>query len=198
MKASSNSALLLLFALVALLIPMTASPVVAHPNSNEPLSVAFTLASAKAIVPGQPIVLRYSIVNASAVTTVHLDLGQNETSWYHLSLVDTRGKSAQILPDLRPLTHSNWGLYQTGSRVLSPGDSLTGSIVVTRSFAVTRPGTYLLTVQVPLSYTLEDKAEILRQEAEAPTTLQLDQNFTCQIEAGAANPTAECRQQQKR
>lgn len=188
MKTSLLSYLLSVVAVLAILISI--SPAVASPDPNGPLSVAITLASAKTIVPGQPVVLRYLVANNSASMSAHFDLGQNGKAWYRLSLVDSKGASAQIIPDLRPRTVSSWGLYQTGDRVLSPSSSLQGSIVVTRDFAVTRPGKYLLTVQVPLNYMVEDQSTISPQGTTSLIPLQLNQIFTCTIEVKSVNPAA--------
>lgn len=146
------SSLAILF--ILLIGPVTTGPAPCSDSVGKPLSIEVSLATPPTIVLGEPVILHYKISNTSA-GNVGIRLGDHDDAWYTLSLVDAAGRKAKARTDL--FTEDAFPEDLGGARALphpyiAAGDRRESDIVVTRLFAIPRPGKYILTVHVQASY----------------------------------------------
>jgi hypothetical protein len=141
----------LIRALAVICIALSIGGSLAH-GDNNPVTVEMSLASAGSITQGEPILLRYNVVNPNDLKAVVLT-GVDQTEWYTLSLFDSNGKKAV------PVTNTavSYAGYSAGpGQYVEAGKTLEDYIVVTHQFPALRPGKYTLVVRVRLPYALMD------------------------------------------
>ncbi|MES2464405.1 MAG: hypothetical protein V4671_27915 [Armatimonadota bacterium] len=112
-------------------------------SSLPPLKAVFTLESAPSILQGEPIIVRYDLRNLSD-SAVPGNFGSANDEWYTIRLVDDAGKSATR----RTVLDSEWPFgYKVArySSFMKPGETRSGSIVITRDFEIPHPGKWTLT-----------------------------------------------------
>lgn len=129
----------------------------AAPQASCPVKIQVSVDGSSTMLLGEPLSLHYRMTNVSADQGVGVGLGTNGTQWYSLSLTDASGKSAQIVPDDRPLNPR--GLHSTGTYFLPPNGYQEDHIVVTRFFRFLHSGKYTLTVKSHVAYATEVATE---------------------------------------
>lgn len=150
----------------------------ANADTGKPLTTEMSLTTGTTVFLGEPIMLQARIVNTSD-QTIALHLGTYSTEWYSISLTDAKGRPAAATTDTRPAEPT--GLQVPADRPLSPGESITNYIVVTRNIVPPRPGRYLLTAHVHLPYgqvALDEAAPSVWKRAITAAGTSLTQDFT--------------------
>ncbi len=116
-------------------------------DADVPLDASMRMTT-KTVMQGEPIVLHYSLTNFGD-QKIGTHFGIYNDDWYTLSLVDQTGHPIRPLPDLRPVRPTS-PAYRTPNPFLPPGQTRTGDIVLSRFFAISHPGKYILSVDVHL------------------------------------------------
>ena len=180
-----------LTALTVICIPATVivamQPARAEATYPEPLQVQMKLVSAKTFAPGEPVVVHYTITNASLSDEAALTVGDNGNEWYNIKAVDAAGRLVPPRLLLAPQVRRQEGSYQSAERTLAPGQKVEGNIVASDFLPVTLPGQYSLHVGVSLAYIMKPTAE----EASAETidgSHKLSVDFAFRTTVTAKNP----------
>lgn len=144
-----------LVVLILILCATTSSSVSADTDTGV-MGCKLSLVTDSKMVQGQPILLHYTLTNPSSDQALGIHMGINKTEWYTLSLTDSAGHSALLIPDNRPqkAAGAHRGIFER----LSPLASSSGYIVVSRFFAVQHPGSFVLKMHVAAPYAAEDAA----------------------------------------
>lgn len=167
-------------------------PAKANPQMPAPIQAQISLDGSPRIMLGEPIVLHYKIANVSDNQGVGIGLGTYKTQWCQLSLSSADGRSAQVIPDERPLNPP--GLHSTGTYFLQPDGSEEDRLVVTRFFRILYPGRYTLAVHIRVPYVAEAVTEEsaltsnLRSDIKANNKV-LDDDFVFSLTVVKADPS---------
>ncbi len=147
-------------------------------HADNSLTTQMSLITPKMVSLGEPIILRSTIVNTSD-QAVAAHLGSYNSEWYSMTLKDDQGKSvtASFDKDFSEPT----GLQTNPDRTLSPDESITKYIVVTRDFVPHHPGRYQLIIYVHIPYGQvkpDQKTPSAWKNAISDTGIVLSQEFT--------------------
>ena len=108
------------------------------------------------VVLGEPIILRYDIMVGGDGEGLWVYLGQEQSAWAGLSLVDEARQPAPERPDPRK---PQGGLQPTTEVRVAPGQTYRASLVVTQWLTVPHVGRYELHIKARLPYVLGERAE---------------------------------------
>ena len=122
-------------------------------SNTGPFRVQASLLTPARISLGEPILIRYELMNVSPQNAL-THLGIYGTDWYTLTLRDTQGAAVPLLPDTRP-AHPR-GAYSSKSGFCRPGTSDIDYVPVTQRLSIPHPGAYTLTLHVRLPYVTGD------------------------------------------
>ena len=136
---------------VALLffLGLAAAPTFANDTDAGPFSVQASLVTPRQISLGEPILIRYKVVNASSEKAL-THLGVSGTDWYTLTMQDNHGVKVPLILDARPQRMQ--GSYSSKSGFFYAGTSDTDYILVNKRLSIRQPGQYILTLHVSLPY----------------------------------------------
>ncbi len=147
-------------------------------HADNSLTAQMSLTTPKTVSLGEPIILCSTIVNTSN-QTIAAHLGSYNTEWYSISLRDDQGKL--VTANLDKHSSEPAGLHSSPDRTLSPNESITSYIVVTRDFVPHHPGRYQLMIDVYIPYGQvkpDQKTPSVWQKAIADTGMVSAQEFT--------------------
>ncbi len=142
-------------------------PASAADSSAGPFSIQASLLTPARISLGEPILIRYKLMNASPQNAL-THLGIYGTDWYTLTMRDSQGAVVPLIPDPRP-THPQ-GAYSSKSGFCRPGTSDIDYIPVTRRLAIQHSGRYVLTIHARLPYVMDDTVTEATPEALATSS----------------------------
>ncbi|BDI32613.1 hypothetical protein CCAX7_46640 [Capsulimonas corticalis] len=141
-----------LIALVAVAaFALSPVPVSAREDVTPPLDVQVSLVTPAQITLGEPILLRYKIVNGSE-QKVAAQLGVQGMDWYTITLRDANNTVMPSTQNQRPVQPRGAFSIENGS--LDKGGYSDGYIPVTKRVVIQHPGKYTLTLHVNIPYTL--------------------------------------------
>lgn len=146
--------------------------------ADNSLITQMSFTTPKTVSLGEPIILRSTITNTSN-QTIAAHLGSYNTEWYSMSLRDDQGKS--VTANLDRGFSEPTGLQTNPDRTLSPDESITKYIVVTRDFVPHHPGRYQLMIHVHIPYGQvkpDQKTPSAWKNAIANTGMASSQEFT--------------------
>jgi hypothetical protein len=124
------------------------------PQSNNALSLNLSLAR-ETVMLGEPIILHYDIV-VGGDGELWVYLGQEQSAWASLSLVDEAGQPAPERPDPRK---PQGGIQPTREARVAPGQTYRSSLIVTQWLTVPHVGRYELYVKARLPYVLGERVD---------------------------------------
>jgi hypothetical protein len=125
------------------------------------LSLSLSLVS-NTIMLGEPIILRYDIV-VRGEEELWVYLGQEQSAWASLSLVDEAGQPAPERPDPR---RPQGGLQRMKQVRVAPGRAYQASLIVTQWLTVPHTGRYELHVKARLPYMPRTPLDVPGERAE--------------------------------
>ncbi len=149
------------------------------------LTAQVTLTTSHSLALGEPIVLHYKVSNNSTAEQLSFEGGPHHQGWYRLSVTNAAGKqitAAMPKPSLDELYPQ--GLHQSPEISLLPGGTIEGDIVATQALTMTRPGDYMLTLHIPVTYYLEPIGAWYpkgRPANQVPITFSQDYNFPLKV-----------------
>lgn len=158
-----------------------------NPCQAQPFQLEMSVAK-DTVSLGEPIVLRYKIVNPNSVQGMAYvaenprDLGwkrESRVNWLVLKMTHATGQLLLSIAD--PFIPLRSGLYSGPPRRVDapPQGYAEGTIVASQQFKVARAGTYRLDVAVKLPYQLDNEQDkqLLEKQFTFPITVtRLDQN----------------------
>jgi len=124
------------------------------PQPDNALSLNLSLAH-ETVMLGEPIILSYDIVDCEE-KKLWVYLGQEQSAWAGLSLVDEAGQPAPERPDPRK---PQGGIQPTTEVRVAPGQTYQAFLVVTQWLTVPHVGRYELSVKARLPYVLGERAD---------------------------------------
>ena len=130
---------------------------------------------------GEPIILRYDIVGGGDGGGLWVYLGQEQSAWASLSLVDEAGQPAPERPDPRK---PQGGPQPTREAHVAPGQTYQASLIVTQWLTVPHVGRYELHIKARLPYVLGGRADGFPQRMWHMTTktvLVQEESFTITV-----------------
>lgn len=130
-------------------------------QSKDALSLGLSLVS-NTIMLGEPIILRYDIV-VSGEEELWVYLGQEQSAWASLSLMDEAGQPAPERLDPRK---PQGGIQPTRQVRVAPGQTYQASLIVTQWLTVPHVGRYELYVKSRLPYMPRTPLDVPGERAE--------------------------------
>jgi len=130
---------------------------------------------------GEPIILRYDIVGGGDGGGLWVYLGQEQSAWASLSLVDEAGQPAPERPDPRK---PQGGPQPMREAHVAPGQTYQASLIVTQWLTVPHVGRYELHIKARLPYVLGGRADGFPQRMWHMTTktvLVQEESFTITV-----------------
>ena len=112
---------------------------------------------------GEPIILRYDIVGGGDGGGLWVYLGQEQSAWASLSLVDEAGQPAPERPDPRK---PQGGIQPTRQVRVAQGQTYQASLIVTQWLTVPHVGRYELHVKCRLPYMPRTPLDVPGERAE--------------------------------
>ncbi len=149
-------------------------------QSKDALGLNLSLIS-KTIMLGEPIILRYDIMVGGDGEGLWVYLGQEQSAWASLSLVDEAGRPAPERPDPRK---PQGGSQPTREVHIAPGRTYQAFLIVTQWLTVPHVGRYGLHVKARLPYVLGGRANGHPQRLwhmSTETVLIQEQSFTITV-----------------
>ena len=128
---------------------------------NDALSLNLSPVS-NTVMLGEPIILCYDIMGGGE-EELWVYLGQEQSAWASLSLVDEAGQPAPQRPDPRK---PQGGLQPTTKARIAPGQTYQASLVVTQWLTVPHIGRYELHVKARLPYMPRTPLDVPGERAE--------------------------------
>ena len=149
------------------------------PQPNDALSLNLSLAR-ETVMLGEPIILHYDIV-VGGEEELWVYLGEEQSAWASLSLVDEAGQPAPERPDPRK---PQGGIQPTRQECVAPGQTYQASLIVTQWLTAPHVGRYELSVKARLPYVLGKRADGFPQRLWHMTTKTVfvqEQSFTITV-----------------
>jgi len=161
-------------------------PASAADSGAGPFSIQASLLTPARITLGEPILIRYKLINALPQNAL-THLGIYGTDWYTLTMRDAQGTVVPLIPDPRP-AHPQ-GAHSIKSGFFRGGTSDIDYIPVTQRLAIQHPGRYMLTIHARLPYVMDDTLAEGTPEALATSSeLTQTQDITFPILVTPADP----------
>lgn len=159
---------------LGLLFGVFSAPRQAQANGQGDLQVQVSLVSNSTFSLGEPVVLKYKILNTSP-ERAETFMGKDQIGWVKETLTDAQGRAIPI--KIEQTGYPNGGTHSDGISV-SPMSSATGYVVFNPRAAIQAVGKYLFTVHTRLPYALGARAEeVARSKYEAFGSVATD-DFT--------------------
>ena len=125
-------------------------PARADTQAPKAIDVSLSLDTPSVIEAGEPIILRYKMMNTLEDQTVGAYTGRYKTSWYSLSLRNVSGQSTAT--GRHEQSPDPGGLQATETSTFAPGGDESGYIVASSALVAAHPGRYTLTAHVDVHY----------------------------------------------
>lgn len=164
------------------------TPAKSDPEALDAVNVNLSLDTPAVIEAGEPIVVRYKIVNMLEDQTIGVYTGMHKTAWYSLDLKDNSGISTVIRNEQPP---ASGGLQPSETSTLRPQGYESGYIVASRFLSAPHPGKYVLTIHVAMRYASVDPTEhnsfVIKHTVDA-SGASFTKDYTFPLTITQANP----------